>query len=157
MLLKTGATLKQLCLTEREIPSQQLSRNSTKVLMRNIASHYDLASVQLNPLAIAMSCQVQQLRINCMGSSPGQNLPCKLTRNKRQFVLESFQVFAYCLTKGSSIGILLFWGKGNISRLPISTCCRQRCNFDRNSLILSILVSRFSFRPCIHVFNSFRR
>ena len=82
MLLKTGATLKQLCLTEREIPSQQLSRNCPKVLLRNIASNYDLASVQLISLALAMSCQIQQLRLNCMGLSTSQNVPCKLTKNK---------------------------------------------------------------------------
>ena len=111
MLLKTGATLKQLCLTEREIPSRQLSRNCPKVLLRNIVSNYNLASVQLILLALAMSCQVLQLRMNCMGPSPSQNVPCKLTKIKRQFVPESFQVFAYCLTKGNIIDIFLFWGE----------------------------------------------
>ena len=154
MLLKAGATLKQLCLTEREIPSRQLFRNCPKVLLRNIVLNYDLASAQLIPLALAMSCQVQQLRMNCMGSSPSQNVPCKLTKNKTTVCPREFS--SVCLLSHKGQHYWHFAVLGNISRLRISARCCQRCNFDRNSLILSVLVSRFLFRPCIRVFNSLR-
>ena len=156
MFLKTRATLKQLCLTEREIPSQQLSRNCPKVLLRNIVSNYDLASVQLISLALTMSCQVQQLRINCMGPSPSQNVPCKLTKNKTTVFKSVFKRFLIVSQRAAFLAFCYFGMSGNNSRLPISTRFCQRCNFDGNSLILSVLVSRFLFRSCIRVFNSFR-
>ena len=41
-------------------------------------------------------------------------------------------------------------------RLVLSISCWQSCTFERNPFILSVFVSRFSFRPCIRVFSSFR-
>lgn len=43
---------------------------------------------------------------------------------------------------------------GTCQRMALSRCYCQRCTF-RTRSILSVLVSRFSFWPCIYVFSSF--
>ena len=79
-----------------------------------------------------------------------------MKENKTTTSAQSFQMFTYCPHNAAVLTPCNFCVSGNMSRLVLSTCCCQSCTFERNPLILSVFVSRFSFRPCICVFSSFR-